>query len=444
MRRRTNVGKGFVLAVTFAGVGLAATNALAGTVTVNTTTGGFHNDNQCGLEEAVSVFESGNNAFGCSWNGAINNNTSDAIIIPTSGTFVVTTKLEIDYAATVRSSTANSLATIEAFQPGINLFGVDHAGGDAGFAGSAIIFQDLHLIGPGPDALPTSGINAQGGPGDSTDSLTATRCWIEQFSHSGIVVDDMGLNVTDSTIDSNSSVGDVGGGGIFFAINGPPAAFLTISNSAITRNFSDHAGGVQIQASGTALIQNSTISDNVAIGHVGGGISYDFDETINGGTLELLGSTVAFNATTLSNPGGGIANSQVGNSNAVEVIGSIVANNCMARSTGGATFTCISTNDFDGHVLLQDSLLGSTVNTTIDSRTGVVLTNVASGLSSTLTDKGGVGGNHPKVHALNSGSRAIDATRTLLTGNATDQTHHTRGKEPSGPSLFDFGAVENE
>jgi len=325
------------------------------------------------------------------------------------------------------------------------------AGVDAGFAGSAIIFQDLHLIGPSPDASPTSAINAQGGPGDSTDSLTTTRCWIEQFSHSGIVVNDMGLNVADSTIDSNSSVGDVGGGGIFFAINGPPAAFLTISNSAITRNFSDHAGGVQIQATGTTLIQNSTISNNVALGHVGGGISYNVDETLNGGTLELLGSTVAFNGTTndvttgTGGGGGGIANSiQVGNSNTVEVLGSIVANNCLARTNGGAVFTCLSTDDFDGHVQLQDSLLGSTVNTTIDSRSGVVLTNVASGLSSSLTDKGGVGGHHPRVHALNSGSRAIDATRKLLTGNAIDQTHHTRGKEPSGPSLFDFGAVENE
>jgi hypothetical protein len=418
-------------------------------------------DGKCGLEEAVLALRDRRSENGCTWSGTVGSNNT--IVIPTAGTFMVTTSLQVTTAVTFMSSETGTLATIQASAEN-NLFGV------APKLPVAITFQDLHLIGPGKD-LPTlsSGVSISGETPDAGATIDVTRCWIEQFSNGGIVANDVNLNVTDSTIDSNSNDGGDGGGGIFFDTGGDARSqvdFLTVSNSSITRNRSTKGAGIHIQSNSVSRITNSTISDNLTDGGHGGGISFANDAApLTDGVLRIVGSTIAFNGSTIfAGAGISVADNRIlfpeNTNNHLYVAGSVVANNCLAQINADKSFTCLSPSDVFGDIFrFQDSLLGSSSWSTIlgisvggEGPVGATFIDVDAGLDPHLTDQGGVGAHHTPVHMLNSNSPAIDAVEFFQTGdgairdeeNRLDQTHQARGFDhlSAGAKTYDLGAVE--
>jgi hypothetical protein len=437
-------------------------DAQAGTLLVDTTCGlvvtdacpnDHASDGHCGLEEAVLALDDQKSEYGCQWSGSMG--LDDTILIPNSGTFSVTTTLEVSRAVTIRSPTPGTLATIQGAD-GNDLFGV------APMIPVSITFQDLHLIGAG-QGLETqaSGISISGETPDAGATINVTRCWIEHFSNGAIVATDVNLNVTDTTLDGNSNDYGDGGGGIFYDTNGDAESqvdFLTIANSSITHNHSTKGGGIQIQSSSISRITNSTISDNLTDGGHGGGISFANNAgPLADGILRITGSTIAFNgSTTFQGAGIAVGANQVlfpdNVDNQIYLAGSIVANNCLADMNPDASFTCLSPSDVAGEIYqLQDSLLGSSEFSTIigpdrggQGQDGITFIDVDAGLDTELTDQGGLGGHHPQVHMLNADSLAVDATDVLGTLNAVDQTHQPRGfdRRSSGRTIFDLGAVE--
>lgn len=439
-----------------------------GTLTVDTTCGlviadacpeDHLTDGRCGLEEAVLALDDQKSEYGCNWSGTIG--VDDRIVIPTSGTFSVTTSLHVSRAATIMSSKPGMLATIAAAAEN-DLFGLDPT------LPISITFQDLHLVGAGQTlGTLSTGIAISGDTPDAPATVNVTQCWIEHFSNAAIVASDVNLNVTDSTLDSNNNDYGDGGGAIFYSTDGDAKSqtdFLTIANSSITHNHSTKGGGIQIQSNSISRIMNSTISGNLTEGGHGGGISFANNAgPLADGILEVVESTVAFNGST-DFDGGGIAIGAnqdffVDNvDNKLYLVGSIVANNCLAQENADQSFICLSPNDVEGEIYqLQDSLLGSSMFSTIVGieRGGVglggtTLIDVDPGLDPALTDHGGVGEHPPRVHMLTDTSIAIDATAAIgpLAGvdvaSPIDQTHRQRGFDypPAGPLTYDLGAAE--
>ncbi|MES1165339.1 MAG: hypothetical protein ABUR63_06275 [Verrucomicrobiota bacterium] len=432
---------------------LPSRTGYAGVLVVNTSAGGFTSDSRCGLEEAVNALESQTSKWGCVWSGSPGN--LDTIILPRPnsnsnpkiGDFTVNSTLTITHSVDFMTNQGGRLVTIKHPVAG-SLFSVSTS------SPITVNLKDLHLIGPGKaSSLTAAGIAGEGNavPGGT---IIVKQCWIEQFSESAIVIANMSLTVVDSTLENNFNMTGDGGGAIFYETTDSAANrfdFLNITNSSINRNRSTKGGGLQIQSNSLTRIVNSTISDNLTVNGRGGGISFgNADGTLLGGDLEIIGSTVAFNGSTVNN-GAGISNSELsGNENSIILSGSIVANNCLATVVDNNSFKCKSgnsTRDFLGVLhLLSDSLLGSTANTTITYEDGVTFTNRSSGLSTSLSDQGGAGEHHPPVHELNNGSICIDATDFLqVEDEPIDQAHKARNFDhtpSSGTVVIDFGAVE--
>ena len=439
-----------------------------GTLTVDTTCGlevtaacprDHLVDGHCGLEEAVMALADQKSEYGCAWSGTIG--VDDRIVIPTTGTVSVTTSLRISRAVTIMSAQPGTLATIQA-PDGSDLFGLDPTDP------VTITFRDLHMVGAG-QTLPTlsTGISISGDTPIGVATINVTECWIERFSNGAIVASDVNLNVADTTLDGNDNDFGDGGGAIFYSTGGDAKSqtdFLTITNSSITHNHSTKGGALQIQSNSISRITNSTISDNLTEGGHGGGISFANNAgPLADGVLQVVESTIAYNGST-DFDGGGIAvaaNQElfVDNiDNRLYLVGSIVANNCLARENPDQSFVCLSPNDIAGDIYqLQDSLLGTSALSTIvgSDRGGVglgggTLVDVDPGLDPELTDQGGVGEHHPRVHALTEGSIAVDATGAIgsLPGADApprfDQTHQARGFDypPVSTKTYDLGAVE--
>ena len=131
---------------------------------------------------------------------------------------------------------------------------------------------------------------------DGTGTLTIIDSSIEsntgKYAGGGIYMSSATASISRSTIKSNNTGGNDGGGGIYMT----GTSVLTLSKSHVLGNRSygpnnlSDAGGIKI-ASGTATITNSVIAGNSADGAYwaeGGGI-------YNAGTLNLYFSTIADN-----------------------------------------------------------------------------------------------------------------------------------------------------
>jgi len=133
------------------------------------------------------------------------------------------------------------------------------------------------------------------------------------------------LTLTNSTLSENSA--DQDGGGIYNA-NGGTATLTNLTVSGNTAG--DDGGGIRNAAGGTLTLTNSTVSGNDA-GDDGGGIR-------NGGTVNIIGSTIANNRAGLNslptNVGGGGVHNFGGT---VTLTNSTVSGN-VARTDGGGIF----------------------------------------------------------------------------------------------------------
>ena len=210
------------------------------------------------------------------------------------------------------------------------------------------------------------------------------------------------LTLSNSTVRGNTAT-SLGGG-----VGNAPGGTLTLSNSTVSANSAaSNGGGVYNEGGATLTVRNSTISANSA-GTGGGGVA-------GGGTLTLSNSTLAGNSAI---SGGGVLND-----GSLTLHGTILANgpggNCVNFS-GAATITSL------GHNLASD---GTCFLTAAGDRPN---TDPQLGL---LADNGG-----PTWTQLpQPGSPAIDGGPT--TGcPATDQRGITR---PQGAAC-DIGAVEVE
>ncbi|MBN2023349.1 MAG: right-handed parallel beta-helix repeat-containing protein, partial [Pirellulales bacterium] len=103
------------------------------------------------------------------------------------------------------------------------------------------------------------------------------------------------IAVSDSTVSENVGTW---GGGIRINLSGGLGT-LTVENSTITGNTASGGGGILIAPGATAIVTDSTISDNTATSAGGGAVSVD-----SGCTLTISGSTLSGN--TAGTYGGGV------------------------------------------------------------------------------------------------------------------------------------------
>ena len=123
---------------------------------------------------------------------------------------------------------------------------------------------------------------------------------VARISGGGMIVPAGELRIADSTISENSA--GKGGGvatsfGSFGYGGGSGRSWLTITDSAITRNAAGHDVGGGICNDRFLSVVGSTISGNIADGN-GGGFH-------NQGTLTIVGSTISDNTTIAGSGGGG-------------------------------------------------------------------------------------------------------------------------------------------
>lgn len=237
----------------------------------------------------------------------------------------------------------------------------------------------------------------------------------------GIYLDTSTLQMNDSTV--NSNLAPTGGAG---GIGGDAGTSLTMTRSTVSRNQSRFNGaGINVNDY-TAVITNSTISDNVmnntgtGIERNGGGI---FISVLAAGrSVTISFSTVTNNTATLD--GGGIAARTA----------PLVGNTIIANNTDDGTAP-----DFNGTLNSQGyNLIGSTTGATISGTTTGNITGQDPNLGPLVNNGGNV-----QTRLMQNNSPVIDSADPAAT-LATDARNSPRPDDGdgNGTSIRDIGAVE--
>lgn len=240
-----------------------------------------------------------------------------------------------------------------------------------------------------------SGNHANNGGGiDSTGTLSLNNSTVSgNHANSGGGIDNGGgglLTLNNSTVSGNTA--NFRGGGI------DSTGTLTLSNSTISGNTAASRGGGIYNEFRTLTLTNSTVSGNTA--QSGGGISSE-------GSLTLSNSTLSGNMAQVDS-GGGILN----------LGGTLTLSNSIIANSTGLDYTGIGTIIRQGNNIVEDGSISGTGVTAVDP-------NLAP-----LADNGGP----TQTHALQSGSRAINASGAGAT------TADQRGAAAAGTR--DIGAYE--
>lgn len=241
------------------------------------------------------------------------------------------------------------------------------------------------------------------------------------------------LVVDHCTISGNQS--NFNGGGL----DGNSFAFITVRDSAITNNQAKNVGGGISCGSDQMLIERSTVSGNTA--PIVGGIVLNCYTPA--GVLTLRNATVSNNTATLSNAGG----LSIGGPGSMLVVNSTVTGNSTAGQGGGIGYCSKimlessivqgNTASFGaefyttGTVSAKNAALGSTTGITTFTNLGgnLIGTNIKLG---PLADNGGL----TKTHALLAGSPCVNAG-----SNPASLTVDQRGNIRSAGQT-DIGAFE--
>jgi hypothetical protein len=277
-------------------------------------------------------------------------------------------------------------------------------------SGQITLDKNLSIEGPGANLL-TVRRNSSASPfrifevsSGKTVSLSGLTIAGGSSGGGGGILNSGVLTISSSAVSGNSANLSAGvGGGIYNAAS----ATLTISDGAVSGNFSTgHGGG--IENNGTLTISNSTVSGNSATSHSGG--------ILNLGTLTISSSTLSGNSAV---NGGGMTQAGV-----LDLNGSIVANN--TASFGPDIVGPVMSGDHNliedtSKILIFDRLPGSNNITGVDPLLGPLAFN----------------GGPTQTHALLAGSPAID-TGACAGIPGADQRGVSR---PQGPAC-DIGAFE--
>jgi uncharacterized repeat protein (TIGR01451 family)/CSLREA domain-containing protein len=263
----------------------------------------------------------------------------------------------------------------------------------------------------------------------------------------GIYLRASGATITASMIDGNVAMSDPSlGGGKGGGIYVDEYSALTLMNSTVDGNIggtttgTGQTGGGGIYNAGTATIGASTISKNSTL-EAGGGLRSDFGSSTrivastlsgngaaaagaisNGGSLELLSSTVTLN---------GSSNVALSTSRPATVGNSIIAGNKGLSDCGGS-FVSV------GHNLTTTTgNCGFAATGDVAVLSAQVFTQV---LEEALVDNGGL----TKTHALISRGLAVD--KGYCPGETKDQRDFTRPADdplvPNAADACDIGAYE--
>jgi CSLREA domain-containing protein len=298
--------------------------------------------------------------------------------------------------------------------------------------GELSVTDDLTVDGPGANNLTVSG-----GVGVRVFHISTANASLD------------GLTIANAVLGPGQN-----GGGIWYDGSGT----LTVSNSAITNNSANSAGGIlngpgNPNASfntGTVNVVNSTLSGNQA---GGGGVAGAIWN--NGGTLNVTNSTLAGNVSN-TNEAGGIWNSAGGITPATTtVLNSTISGNQSFLAGGGVwnqsgtvnvkntiiagnTSTTTASQDVDGAFTSQgNNLIGDTDGSTGFGGSDLTGTSGAL-LDPQLSPLGNYGG-PTQTMALLPGSPAIDAGDNAG-APATDQ----RGQPRIVNGTVDLGAFEDQ
>ncbi len=261
----------------------------------------------------------------------------------------------------------------------------------------------------------------------------------------GIFIGEEVVTLTDCVVTGNSSGSD-GGGINVQSLNASTLASLTLKNTAVTGNTAaDDGAGFYFFHSGTAVVENCTISGNTATGGDGGG--FYFYGTVTAGGLTVRNSTIANNKA--GNRGGGIVLLGGVSVGTLNVLSCTITGNS-ATTNGGGIFRIANAMI----ITVENSIVAGNINATapdissagtvnqkssaVGSNTGFTQTdqggNLAFGVNLLLGSLGNFGGLTQTV-ALLPGSPAIHAGSSTIT---TDQ----RGKSRVG--AVDMGAFESQ
>ncbi|MCB1636214.1 MAG: hypothetical protein KDI51_16625, partial [Xanthomonadales bacterium] len=196
---------------------------------------------------------------------------------------------------------------------------------------------------------------------------------------------------------------------------------LTIRDSTLAGNVGDSAGALLVDGGGAdaLLVVNSTFSGNSATNTAGADAIHLFGP--NQGRVHF--STFSGHDNTSASSTLGVL--QAGNNSALELIGSVIANN--PQTGGGTARECtagLGASFTGGANLSADNLCPGHIGTP---------TNV----SATLASNGG----STQTHLLNAGSNAIDGDAINACGTVGVSTDQRGLARPSGPNC-DLGAVE--
>jgi CSLREA domain-containing protein len=314
---------------------------------------------------------------------------------------------------TVTSSTISGNTSPSGDGAGIfNSFGGSSGSGTATISNSTITNNTAHGNGGGID-------NQFGSTVTVTNSMITNNS--AQIGSGGGILG--GVNVMNSTISGNSALQ---GGGINSA-----GGTVNVTSSTISSNTgsSSQAGG-GIWNSGTLSVTNSTISGNTSPSGDGGGI-FNTNAINSSSTVTITSSTITNN--TAHGNGGGIDN-QFGST--FNVRSSIIALNTAAGSgpDGFSTFT-------SGGFNLIGKKDGSAGFTAATDQTGTIASPLNPKLDPAgLQDNGGP----TKTVALLSGSPAIDKGDDSVFGPAPGLQDDQRGYPRKIGAHVDVGAFEYE
>ncbi|QDU06235.1 putative outer membrane protein pmp6 precursor [Gimesia chilikensis] len=271
--------------------------------------------------------------------------------------------------------------------------------------GGAVYHTSTLLIEPGvQDALITNSV--------FTDNHADTRGGGVQFVFGYMTIRD--------SLFSRNTVGHSGGG------IGITLGELTVEQSTFFDNRSDANGGA-IGNSGTLILSQSTLTENIAAGF-GGGI-----HIFSQGTAEIVNSTLSGNQATIE--GGGIDSSSP---ESLTLINSTFTGNSSARGGGlsSSHVTPILLNTIvAGNIASQDAQ----IHRSYTSSNSIVQDSVTGLLDPVLRDNGGP----TQTHALVYGSAAINAGDNAAAADAgliTDQRGTGFGRILQG--TVDIGAFE--